>query len=183
MDSTVMVPLVVVAVATLSAAVSDLRRFKVPNVLTFPLIVSGVAYNGITGGGAGLQGSLGGTFFGFAVVFLFYAMGAMGAGDVKLMAGVGAWLGMPATAYVFGFAGLATGLYSLVLLVRHGRVGQVAAQLRVGLLRLRAVGRHLGAEQRVESVVKRSDRRQRLVPFAAMIALAVVLLLVWACKS
>lgn len=179
MDSPLVVPLVVTVVFTSGAAVSDLRSFSVPNALTFPLIASGVVYHVMTGGLAGLQSSLLGAFFGIAILFVFYVMGGMGAGDVKLMAGVGAWLGMNMTVYVFGIAGLATGLYSFVLLARQNRLGQVTARLRIGLFRLWAVGKHLGAEERVESVVRKHDRRERLVPFAAMIAIAVVLILIW----
>lgn len=151
--------------------------------MTFPLIVTGIVYHAVVGGFTALQSSLLGAFFGLAILFVFYAMGAMGAGDVKLMAGIGAWLGMPATVYVFGIAGLATGLYSVLLLAWGRRSRRVGGELRIGLLRLRALGRHLGAEERVEAVVKQSDRRQRLIPFAAMVALAVGILLVWACRS
>ena len=120
MDSPVTVPLMVVVVSSVVASISDLRSFRIPNGLTFPLIVSGIVYHAIVGGLAGLQPSLLGAFAGFAVLFPLYLMGGMGAGDVKLLAGVGAWLGLPATVCVFCIAGLATGVYSLVILVWGG---------------------------------------------------------------
>lgn len=183
MDSAMTFPLTVVVVSSVVASVSDLRNFRIPNALTFPLIISGVAYHVIVGGLVGLQSSLLGAFFGLAILFMFYVIGAMGAGDVKLMAGVGAWLGMPGTVYVFSIAGLATGAYSFVLLAWRGRFGQVLARFRIGLFRLRALGKHLAAEQRVESVVKQCDRRLQLVPFALMIAFAVSVVLIWSCLS
>ncbi len=183
MDSPMTVPLMVVVVSSVVASITDLRSFRIPNGLTFPLIVGGIVYHVIVGGLAGLQPSLVGAFFGFAVLFPLYLMGGMGAGDVKLLVGVGVWLGLPATVFVFFIAGLATGVYSLVLLVWRGRLGVTAAKLRIGLFRLQAMAKHLGTEQRVESVVTQDDRRLRLIPFGAMIALAVCVMLIWSCWS
>ena len=103
----------------------------------------------------------------------------MGAGDVKLMTGVGAWLGASTTVYVFAVAAAATGIYSLVVLMRHGRLGHAVATIQVTMFQFKTLAKHLGASQRVESVVHRDDRRQRLIPFGAMIALGVVAVLIW----
>ncbi|MEE8451755.1 MAG: A24 family peptidase [Thermoguttaceae bacterium] len=168
-----------VAVIVAIAGAIDVRHFKVPNVLTGPLLICGLAYHTISGGPAGLQSSLFGALFGFGVLIGLYVLGAMGAGDVKLMTGVGAWLGASATVYVFAVAAAATGLYSLVVLIRHGRLGHAVATIQVTLFQFKTLAKHLGANQRVESVVKQEDRRQRLIPFAAMIALGVVVVLVW----
>jgi Flp pilus assembly protein protease CpaA len=178
MDTMTHAPLVIAGVFAALAAVFDLRRFRVPNSLTLPLLLSGIAFHVIVAGLAGLQSSLLGALFGFAILFVFYFVGVMGGGDVKLMAAVGAWLGMPMTVYVFSVAGLAAGAYSVVLLAWNGRSRDAILALRIGVLRFWAMGKHLGPEQRVESVVDARDRRQRLVPFAAMIAFAVIVVLV-----
>ena len=113
------------------------------------------------------------------MLILLYAMGGIGAGDVKLMAGVGAWLGAWHTLQVFIIAGLAAGLYSLVLLLFAGGAKQVMTNLSILVYRIRAVALHFGHDERVEAVVRNtSDRRRRLVPFAAMILIGLVGILV-----
>jgi len=168
----------VVLAATLTAAVTDLRSFKISNVLTLPLLLSGLVYHGVAGGVEGFWGSALGALFGFGALFLFYLLGGIGGGDVKLMAGVGAWLGMPVVVLVFVVASMTAGIYAVVLIVVTGRVRETWTNLKVLWLRLAAVGRHLGADDRIEAEVERSDRRRRLVPFAAMVAAGIVALLV-----
>ena len=162
----------VVAVFVVIAAITDLRHFRVPNLLTVLMLVSGITYHTIAGNGPAW--SLLGALCGFCILFWAYPLGAMGAGDVKLMAGVGAWLGVMPTIYVFGVAAGATACYSLVVLFWQGRLMQAIIRIQLSLFQLKTVAKHLGAEERVEAVVKSKDRRMRLVPFAAMIALGVV---------
>lgn len=172
-------PATVVLIAALIAAVTDVWKFKVYNALTLPLLISGLLYHGLTGGPAALGGSALGLLCGFAILLLFYAMGAMGAGDVKLMAAIGAWLGMPLTFYVFIASALAGGLYAVTLLVMAGGIGEAMIHMQILWLRMVSFGRHLGSDDRVEAEVKRDDRRKRLIPFAAMVAIGVVSTYVW----
>ena len=168
---------VALAVFIAIAGMIDVREFRVPNLLTVPLLVCGMIYHAKIGGLGGLQSSLLGALFGFGVLFGLYLLGAMGAGDVKLMAGIGAWLGVSATIYVFAVAAVATGIYSLVILALRGEARQAIITTWVALLQFKAMARHLGPNERVEVTVKRQDRRMRLVPFAAMLALGVVVAL------
>ncbi len=169
----------VVLVAALAAAVLDVWKFKVYNAVTLPLLVSGLLYHGVLGGAVELAGSLLGVVFGFGILIGFYVMGGMGAGDVKLMAAVGAWLGMPSTFFVFIASSLATGIYAIVLVLAYGKLTETWVNLQIVWYRLTVIGRHLGAEDKVETEVNRADRRSRLIPFAAMVALGVVATLVW----
>ena len=77
----------------LAAAVEDLRRRQIPNWIPVAAIVGGLAIAFRDRGFSGAGSSLLGLLAGFAVFFIFYALGAMGGGDVKLMAGFGALLG------------------------------------------------------------------------------------------
>lgn len=179
MDSLSSFSVAVTVASALVVGTIDVWTFRVPNLLTFPLLICGIAFHVITSGASGLQLSLFGAFFGFAVLLFPYLIGGVGGGDVKFMAAVGAWLGMPATLFVFVVAGLATGLYSVMLLAWQGRGRRVLMEIYVLLFQVRAIGRHLGAEERVETVAKSDDRRRRLVPFAAMVAFAMIALLIW----
>jgi prepilin peptidase CpaA len=165
-----LLPASIVLAAAMVAAILDIWKFKVYNALTVPLLLTGLVYHVIAGGIQGLMGSLIGILSGFAVLFVVYTMGGVGAGDVKLMAAVGAWLGMPLTLYVFVASALASGIYAVVLILLSGSMRETWINLQVVLFRIIALGHHLGADVRLEDELKRTDRRRRLVPFGAMVA-------------
>jgi prepilin peptidase CpaA len=176
MYGTTAVPMIIVLTAVLVAAVTDIWKFRVYNALTLPLLAGGLIYHGFR---YEISDSLLGVLFGFAALVPLYIVGGMGGGDVKLMAAVGAWLGMPLTFYVFIASSLAAGLYSIGLVVWTRRVGETFVNLHIMWLRLASVGRYLGAEDQVESEVRRTDRRQRIIPFAAMVAIGLIATLLW----
>jgi prepilin peptidase CpaA len=97
----------------LVAAVEDLRRRQIPNWIPVGAIAGGIGIAVFEKGLAGLGSAVAGTVAGFAVFFALYVLGAMGGGDVKLMAGFGALLGWSSiweaslwTAAVGGFLAL-----------------------------------------------------------------------------
>jgi prepilin peptidase CpaA len=175
--NSIAVPAAVVLLASLVATMTDLKSFRIHNLLTLPLLVSGVIYHGIVEGATGLAGSFLGVVLGFGILVFFFVLGGVGAGDVKFLAGIGAWLGMPMTFYVFLTSSLAAGVYALVLMAWHGTGTEVWVRLKIVWQRVCAVGRHLGAEERVETELERVDRRQRVIPFAAMVAIGLIILL------
>src|SRR5688572_16454359 len=79
-------PVYVVMTAIVIATITDLRLFKIHNLLTIPLVLSGLVYHAATGGANGLLTSTVGMFTGFGIFFVFFLIGGMGGGDVKLMA-------------------------------------------------------------------------------------------------
>jgi len=170
-------PLLVVLVGSLVAATTDVWKFKVYNLLTLPLLGSGLCYWAYVNGLPGLVGSALGVLFGFGVMFMLYVLGGMGAGDVKLMAAMGAWLGMPLTFFVFVAGSLVAGVYALVVIVTRGNFSETWVNFRVMWHRAAALGRYLGAETQVEAELKDPGRRHRVIPFAAMLALGLIGLL------
>jgi prepilin peptidase CpaA len=175
----------VVGVAVLVAAAIDLRRFRVPNAVTFPLCLSGLLFHLIIEGLAGLRFSAGGMAVGMCVLIIFYVMGVMGAGDVKLLAAVGSWIGASYTIYVFVIAGLAAGVHSLVVLAWQHRLRHVPLVFQVTFLQLMTLGRHVATEdsEPLTTCIHRADRARHVMPFAVMIAIGVVLVAVWEFKA
>ena len=94
-------PIWLLSVILIVAAVIDGWLLKVPNWLTIPLVFAGWAAGAWCCGFSGLAWSMAGTLVGLGLLLPAYAIGGMGAGDVKLMAGIGAWIGATATFYAF----------------------------------------------------------------------------------
>lgn len=157
--------------------------FRIPNLLTFPLILSGVLYHTVLSEAIGFTASVCGILAGTLPYLWLYLKGGMGAGDLKLLAGVGAWLGPWLTLHVLIVSGLATGCYSLgILLLNAGHVVRPAPEAyqpdttdKNRLLELE--GHHPSTELAV--VLSRKDRRYHAVPFGAMIALGVIVVVFW----
>ncbi len=117
------------------AVITDLRSQRIPNWLTFPLMLLGLVTHTVMGGWDGLLFSSAGFGLGLGVMLIPFLLGMMGAGDVKLMAGVGAWLGANTAFAAFLFTCLAGGLYALVVLFRHmDHLKAVLANFRASVL-------------------------------------------------
>jgi prepilin peptidase CpaA len=175
------VPLSVVLVAGGIAAFTDLRDFKVPNLLTIPLFIAGIIFHWLDPHGSGIAFALQGGLLGFSFVIFFYVLGGMGAGDVKLLAAVGTWLGPMAILLLFVFSALSAGVYAAILSWRHGKLLENVVKAQFIVQQGLTILKHMGSDERIEEAVKRDDRRQRLVPFAAMVLAGVILLAVVKC--
>lgn len=104
-----------VTVTLVVAAAIDGWKLKVPNWITFPLILSGWVYSGMAFGWTGVGYSLLGTAAGLAMLLPLYAIGGMGAGDVKLLAGVGAWVWTTVTLYSFCLSAVIGGIIAVAM--------------------------------------------------------------------
>jgi prepilin peptidase CpaA len=101
------------------ASISDYRTYQIPNWLTVSGIIFGLIYSMLVPFSInhGFLWSLGGLLVGFFILLPLYALGVMGAGDVKLMAMVGAFLGVTDTLHAVLFSFIAGGLAALVFAV------------------------------------------------------------------
>ena len=161
--------LVVIAGAVaLIAAGTDLWKFKVYNALTLPALVAGLAASTWAGGWEGLAASGLGALTGFGLLAVFFIMGGVGAGDVKLLTALGAWLGPALTLRVFLASAIAAGVYALVLSVLFGGLATTALDLFMLADRMRRGDVRPSLAPAIAAETARVDRRRRLVPFAAM---------------
>jgi prepilin peptidase CpaA len=77
----------------LAAIVFDLARREIPDWIPVAALVSGIGWHAGQYGWKGPLYAAGGAAAGFSVFLIFYLLGGMGGGDIKLMAGFGALLG------------------------------------------------------------------------------------------
>ncbi len=109
-----------IALATAaSAATTDLRDHRIPNALVFPVLVVALLGHFVFEGLDGLLFSFAGFAVGLLIFFLPFVIRMMGAGDVKLMAAIGALMGwrfILVTAVYASIAGLFVGL---AILAKH----------------------------------------------------------------
>jgi prepilin peptidase CpaA len=141
--------------------VTDVRSRRIPNELNALNLLGGLTYGFTTGGLPGIVSSLAGMALGFAIWIAFYALGAMGAGDVKFFAAAGAWLGPAATWRAALIAALAGGLLAMLFLLRERRLGSA----------MRGIA--LAASSRSLAVVGNADTaaRQKHLPYGVALAL------------
>lgn len=108
------------AALLIPAVITDVRDRRIPNVLTLPFWVIGIAVHGLLEGLPGLKEAGLGWLILLAMTLPFWLLGWMGAGDVKLMAAVGALVGADQALAVL-LAVVLTGLVMAVIqLIRHG---------------------------------------------------------------
>ncbi|HCT39838.1 MAG TPA: hypothetical protein DF427_01395 [Moraxellaceae bacterium] len=109
--------LFLLAVIVLPAAWIDFRQRRIPNELCLAGILLGVMYHLLTAGLTGAGFSLLSFLLAFAAGFPLWLLGWMGAGDVKLVAAVGAIVGMKLLLPVLAGVAIAGGAVALVYLV------------------------------------------------------------------
>jgi prepilin peptidase CpaA len=114
--------LVALLAVLIAAAIYDVRYRRIPNWLTAGGVLLGVALNTIGPGGQGLLFSLTGFLVAFAIYMVLYILRAMGAGDAKLMAAVGALVGWKAWFGIFLVTAIIGGAIALVLVMMRGRL-------------------------------------------------------------
>jgi prepilin peptidase CpaA len=149
----------------IAACIDDLRRRQISNWISGSAFASGLALQSVQHGWRGAGSALLGTLAGAGVFLVFYLLGGMGGGDVKLMAGFGALLGakqlFQASLWTAGCGGV-----------------MALAVIAVGLIRSlwKRRSSHSGSEAVPANEVRRTDS----IPYAPAIAAGVWLSLVGA---
>jgi prepilin peptidase CpaA len=110
-------------VLLLAAAVYDVRYRKIPNWLTVGGVIVAVVMNTLIGPPlAGLGFTLRGLAVAFTIYMVLYVLRAMGAGDVKLMAAVGAMVGWQRWLGIFFLSAIIGGVMAMILILARKRV-------------------------------------------------------------
>lgn len=110
---------IVLVTTLLISLITDIRKRKILNIVTLPAILIGFIYYITVFGWEGLLFSGKGFLVGTALLLIPYLLGGMGAGDVKLMAAIGALTGTMFTLYAFIYIALIGGIISLALIVKY----------------------------------------------------------------
>lgn len=139
--------MIVVGVAT----IFDLKSRRIPNLVTFPAMMAGIVIMSYSNGLSGTINAIEGVFLGGLLLFILFAMGAMGAGDVKLMAAVGALNGWYFVIFAFLYSAVAGGIIAAGVLLVKGQLGRTMFNIGVAL-------------SNYFSLLFRKGRRQPLLP-------------------
>ena len=153
------------------AAAVDLRSRRIPNWITLALMASGLVQSAMASSLLTLGQSWGGLGIGFGLTFILFALGAMGGGDVKLFAAVGAWVGPARIIEIFAAAALAGMFIVLWQSLRGRRMKTLMRNSAVIVLNAAAGDLSCPVEPATEP-----SGRQRL-PYAVPMLVATVLIM------
>jgi prepilin peptidase CpaA len=118
-----LVEIAALSTAAIACAI-DLRSRRIPNWLTAGGAAIGIAYHMVAGGQAGVETAAAGCAIGLALFFIPFALGGLGAGDVKLVAALGAWLGPVQVIWLGLYTGVIGGVLALIVACGRGYLRQ-----------------------------------------------------------
>lgn len=153
------------------AAVYDLRFRRIPNWLTVSGWLLGIAVQTYMRGWPGAADALLGSLLGFGVYCLLFALRAMGGGDVKLMAAVGAFTGPREWFVVFILASLIGGAIALVAVLTKGELVRVVRNIATVVWELV----HLRPPHAANPELDVANDKARTLPHGVSIAIASLL--------
>jgi prepilin peptidase CpaA len=130
MASLTMLTTVAVIAVAFVACITDVRTRRIPNVLTFGAALGAILGHLAVSGLPGLQMAVLGWVVGLAMFLPFFLLGGMGAGDVKLMAALGAWFGPGDAFWLAIYASLAGGVMGLAVALAKGYLGTALTNLK-----------------------------------------------------
>jgi prepilin peptidase CpaA len=168
-------PFWLVSIVLVVAAVIDGAKLRVPNWLTYSLVLSGWAYSLFAGGWPGLSSSLLGTAVGLGLLLPAYAIGGMGAGDVKLLAGVGAWVYSTHTFYAFCVSAIVGGLLAAAMVVRRGAVRKHVAQFQAIALEILTIR----DPEQLATIAADRKSSMLLLPYGIPIMIGTIIYFAW----
>lgn len=114
----------------------DGTQRRVPNWLNAALLAAGLTVQGLFNGLHGVGSGLAGAAAGFALLIVPWLMHGMGAGDVKLMAAIGAWFGAAMTFWAFVAGAVIGGVMGLAMIMIARKSRQACANMNTIMMKL-----------------------------------------------
>lgn len=130
----------IATLVSFSACITDVRSRRIPNVLTFGAAAAALVFHLSTGQSTGLLKSVEGWLVGAAIFFLPFSLGGLGAGDVKLLAALGAWVGPTDALWIALYAGVTGGILALAVAGAQGYLRQAFSNIWLLLSHWRVAG-------------------------------------------
>jgi prepilin peptidase CpaA len=163
----------IIPVLAISAAacITDVTTRRIPNVLTFGAAAAALLVRGVLFGTSGVLDASAGWVTGFVLLFPLFFVRGLGAGDVKLVAGLGAWFGPIDGLWLALYTAVAGGVIGLGYSVSRG-------YLRTAFSNIGVIGSHwmFSGFQPVPGLTLENADRPRL-PYAIPIFFGTVLTL------
>jgi len=170
-----------VSVFAIIAAYIDGKELRVPNKLTLPMIVAGWIWSsifyGMNGDGwyIGLMWSLAGTGVGLATLLPAYAIGGMGAGDVKMMAAIGAWVHCSITVYAFCVSTIVGAILAIIMVIAAGEGRKHYNQFFMILNEFTTIG----DPEALAKIATERKSSMRLLPYGIPLAIGTICYFAW----
>jgi prepilin peptidase CpaA len=164
-----------VSVVLIVAAVIDGWALKVPNWITFPFILAGWTWSTAAFGWEGLLWSLAGTAIGLGLLLPAYAIGGMGAGDVKLLAGVGAWVYGMHTFYAFCWTAIIGAILAVAMVLARRAWTKHSNQFWLIFNEILTIR----SPDQLASIAAERKPRMLLLPYGIPICIGTVLYFAW----
>lgn len=134
-----------------AAAINDLVSRRIPNLLLLAGLVAALVLHALSPEpGTALLACFGGAVLGLVLFLPFYLLRSMAAGDVKMMATVGAFTGPAVAFHIAIVAWCAGGVMALVIILFRGRLRLALNNLR-GIFQRAVFGLPSGGETMTES--------------------------------
>lgn len=158
------------------AAIGDLRERRIRNWLTLTLMLTGLAQSFMPTHTTTPLYSLLGLLSGFGITFILFFMNAIGGGDVKLLMGVGAWLGPAGVLVVFLLEAVIGMVIVLAQAIWQGRLQTLFRNSTLVLINLAHIN-EVGLDH-VTATGKAARSVDRPLPYAVPVLIAVALIAV-----
>ena len=152
----------------LAAGGTDWRWRRIPNWLTVPGLLVGIAVNAAASGLSGVKTSLLGAGLGLLLLLPFVLLRSLGAGDWKLAGALGAIVGPGALLDLLMGSIFVAGVMALLLVIYKRRVGETFRNIG-GMLRSMLTFRMPGAE------VSLDNPRSLKIPYGVALALTTLI--------